>query len=247
MNNHFPRQVLILSLFALVAGACGPAAATPMPASYLPTSVAQTWEAVQASFTATCTPITPTPLPTETATPRPTATATETRVPVPSLTPYISNAPKDSAGSPPPNLPVKPAPGYTAPDFSLEQAGDGADITLSELRGQPVIVIFWATWCGYCQKSLPILQAAYSQYHDSGLVVLGIDELESSKKVLKAGQNMGLTFPLLLDLRGKIQGKYTVTGYPTTFFIDRSGVISGKHTGQLTPEYLEKHLPGLFR
>jgi peroxiredoxin len=142
---------------------------------------------------------------------------------------------------------VKPDIGYTAPDFTLEEAGTGQSLSLSQFRGQPVIVIFWVTWCPYCAKSLPLIQAAYDRHRAEGLVVLAVDAQESEKKVRKAAQNMGLTFNLLLDSRGKVQNLYDVIAYPWTFFIDRNGVIHGEHRGSVSQQVLDQNLPGILK
>lgn len=240
------KSSLLLCLLALVMSGCAQTAATPLPAGYAQTAAAQTWEAVQVSFTPTTLPDTPTLPPTETAAPLPTATATETRPPLPSITPRPTTAPTLPPAAQAQNLPARPETGYPAPDFSLEEASDGRSVSLSQMRGRPVILIFWATWCPYCQKSLPIVQNAYSSRNGDGLVVLAVDEQESSKKVLKAAQNMGLTFTLLLDPHSDVQDLYRVTGYPTTFFVNRNGVIIGKHIGALSQSQIDAYLPSLL-
>lgn len=125
----------------------------------------------------------------------------------------------------------QPAVGYHAPDFTLTTL-DGAEFTLSELRGQPVVLNFWATWCGPCQRELPALQTAAERY-DGRIVIAGVDQAEPPALVQEYVSRFGLTFPIPLDEKQEVAGRYNVMGLPTTFFIDSDGVIRRIWSGEM--------------
>lgn len=135
-----------------------------------------------------------------------------------------------------------PVIGRPAPGFQLA-ALDGRPVSLGDFRGRPVIVNFWATWCEPCKQEMPALQAEAARQPD--LVVLGIDNVESAVKVRPFVDQLGLRFPILLDQDGSVVERYQVTGLPTTFFIDRSGVLRGIYRGPLTPDSLREQLAGI--
>jgi peroxiredoxin len=119
-----------------------------------------------------------------------------------------------------------PAPevGKTAPDFELDTL-DGQTVALSQLKGQPVLLNFWATWCGPCTHEMPFLQQVYQDWPEEELVLLAVNIGESSSQVAQFMQSQGFSFPVLLDRSGNTAQKYNIIGIPTTFFIDSKGVI----------------------
>jgi len=119
-----------------------------------------------------------------------------------------------------------PKEGFTAPDFTLSLL-DGGEITLSELRGQVVLVNFWTSWCPPCRKEMPAIESVYRNYKDIGLVVIGLNltAQDSRPDVSAFVQEMGVTFPIALDINNAVGISYRVTALPTSFFIDRKGVI----------------------
>lgn len=136
-----------------------------------------------------------------------------------------------------------PAPvvGAPAPDFSLETP-DGETYRLSDFRGQVVLLNFWATWCAPCRIEMPAIQARYEGLRDQGFAVLAVDFDEPADLVRAFGEELGLTFPLLLDPGARIQQTYRIRGYPTTFFVDREGVIQIQHIGVMTEGQLDGYL-----
>jgi peroxiredoxin len=120
--------------------------------------------------------------------------------------------------------PALPQEGFVAPDFALE-ALDGRTIALSELRGQVVLINFWATWCPPCRAEMPAIQQVYEQYRDQGFEVLVVNVQELDAQMSAFVEERGLTFPVLADRDGSVSNVYQVTSIPTTFFVDRSGVI----------------------
>jgi thiol-disulfide isomerase/thioredoxin len=119
-----------------------------------------------------------------------------------------------------------PREGFLAPDFRLTLLG-GGEVALSELRGQVVIVNLWASWCPPCRAEMPALQEAYEAYHHLGLEILAVNTTYQDSQAAAAGfvQEYGLTFPVPLDQTGEVSRSYLLRALPTSFFIDRDGVI----------------------
>ncbi len=115
---------------------------------------------------------------------------------------------------------------------------DNRQISLSSLRGQVVMLNFWATWCPPCRGEMPTIQSAYETYHNRGFTVLAINASESSEAVRAFVNRMGLTFPVVLDPQSLIQRQFLVDSFPTSLFIDPSGVLYASHGGALTPDQL---------
>ncbi len=118
------------------------------------------------------------------------------------------------------------------------------DITIDNLKGKVVVLNFWATWCPPCKKEMPLLEATYNKYKEKGLIVLGVNYNEDSETITKFVKEMGITFPVALDRDFKVTKAYGVLALPTTFFIDRNGIIRDRFRGEITEEVLSsKVLP----
>ncbi|MGD8821744.1 MAG: redoxin domain-containing protein [Anaerolineales bacterium] len=119
-----------------------------------------------------------------------------------------------------------PRQGFLAPDFTLRSL-EGESFTLSDLRGQVVVVNLWATWCPPCRAEMPALQSAYGSYRGEGLVLLAVNSTDQDTLAAVEGfvDEYGLTFPILLDVEGIVSRLYQLLALPSTFFIDRQGVI----------------------
>jgi len=122
-----------------------------------------------------------------------------------------------------------PAPqqGFLAPDFEL-QTLDGETIKLSNLRGQAVLINLWATWCPPCRAEMPAIEKIYNEYQDQGLVVLAVNMTyqDAYSDIAPFIDEYGLTFPVLLDETSKVGTAYQLRSLPSSFFIDRDGIIS---------------------
>jgi len=122
-----------------------------------------------------------------------------------------------------------PAPqqGFLAPDFEL-QTLDGESVKLSNLRGQAVLINLWATWCPPCRAEMPAIEKVYNEYQDQGLVVLAVNMTyqDAYSDIAPFIDEYGLTFPVLLDETSKVGTAYQLRSLPSSFFIDRDGIIS---------------------
>ncbi|NJM05963.1 TlpA family protein disulfide reductase [Candidatus Gracilibacteria bacterium] len=123
-----------------------------------------------------------------------------------------------------------PRAGELAPDFSYTMA-DGSAIKLSDLRGRPVIVNFWATWCLPCREEMPALDRALRDHPE--LVVLAINRNETVEAINRFSGEVVLSFPLIANIRGDIGDRYGVNTLPQTYFINQDGIVHDHHIGTL--------------
>jgi thiol-disulfide isomerase/thioredoxin len=136
--------------------------------------------------------------------------------------------------------PVRP--GVTAPEIDLPVL-TGGRVRLSKLRGHPVVVSFWATWCPSCRIEFPELVRLQQKHGPAGLRVLGVngrDQERSTKSVKAFLDEVGASFPVALDQRGAARRKYRLVGLPTTVFVDSAGIIQRIHMGAITREQLDR-------
>ncbi len=123
-------------------------------------------------------------------------------------------------------LPASPRIGFQAPDFTLDLL-DGSEMTLSDFKGQVVLVNLWASWCPPCRTEMPTIEAAYQAYKERGFLVLGVNttDQDSEQDAAAFVRQIGVTFPILLDRVGEVSRAYQLRGLPTSFFIDGDGII----------------------
>lgn len=127
-----------------------------------------------------------------------------------------------------------------APDFSLT-GFDGRTATLSELRGQVVIVNFWASWCLPCREEAAYLEQTWRKYKDQGVVFIGVDYVDTEKAALAYIDEFDITYINGPDIGTRISDAYNIQGVPETFFIAKNGELRGMHIGPLkAPELDEK-------
>jgi peroxiredoxin len=136
--------------------------------------------------------------------------------------------------------------GNVAPDFQLQNL-DGQSITLSSLKGNPVLINFWATWCQPCASEMPYLQEIHNEWSDKGLIVLAINWGESASEVEQFLQAHNLSLPVLLDTKKVVAEKYGIRAFPTTFFINKDGIIQAKIIGAFPDKAaIESRLSGIM-
>lgn len=121
-----------------------------------------------------------------------------------------------------------PAPkeGFLAPEFTLDTL-EGHAISLNELRGQPILVNVWASWCAPCRAEMPAMQRVYEAYREQGFTILAVNATNQDSLNNAAGfvSEHNLTFPILIDSTGEVSMAYQVRSLPTSFFVDQNGII----------------------
>jgi peroxiredoxin len=138
----------------------------------------------------------------------------------------------------------KQAPGFTLP------ALDGKEISLSHLRGQPVVINFWASWCDPCRDEMPELARAFEEHKEEGLMILGVNLTFSDTlpEVQAFVQDLKVTFPVLLDEDGTVAEKsYQIPGLPTSIFINRDGTIEHIQVGVMTGKQIKKYIAKILQ
>jgi cytochrome c biogenesis protein CcmG/thiol:disulfide interchange protein DsbE len=145
----------------------------------------------------------------------------------------------------------RPAEGSPAPDFPLElypqyRAGLPEKIQLSGLRGKVVVLNFWASWCVECRKESDALEATWREYRARGLVVLGVDYLDTETPAFQYLRDYDTTYAVGPDIQQQIARLYRITGVPETFFIDRKGVVRKTVIQALTKQELAATVEALL-
>ena len=135
--------------------------------------------------------------------------------------------------------------GSLAPGFALADL-DGNPVRLADLRGRPVIVNFWASWCGPCVEEFPLLQQALDDHRTDGLAVVGIVFQDRSEPARAFLARMGAGWPAAMDPNGSVAQAYGVYAPPETFFIDRQGRVAGRQVGQLSEGDLATQLTAIL-
>ncbi|MBC8503947.1 MAG: TlpA family protein disulfide reductase [Anaerolineales bacterium] len=135
---------------------------------------------------------------------------------------WVSAAPEGSTSAG--EIPA-PQEGFLAPDFTLETL-EGELMTLSELRGSPVLINLWASWCGPCRAEMPAMQRIHEKYGDE-FIILAVNATHQDSPNAAAAfvSELGLTFPILLDHDGSVSTQYQLRSLPTSFFVNRDGII----------------------
>ncbi|MCA9933593.1 MAG: TlpA family protein disulfide reductase [Anaerolineales bacterium] len=135
-----------------------------------------------------------------------------------------------------------PQVGQAAYNFTAQDL-EGNTISLSDYRGKPVMINFWATWCPPCRQELPDFEQAYQAYAEDELVILALNQDEPANLVESYFYDEnGFSFTPLLDVGSTISRGYGVNSFPTTIFVDADGVVTAVHRGLLVPQQLETYL-----
>ncbi len=152
----------------------------------------------------------------------------------------------DQSGAP-------PGVGQAAPAFTLK-AADGGTVNLAALRGKPVLINFWATWCTPCRDELPELEHAYRNHRADGLVVVAVSlDTEDAARDIPEFLALGnpstgsFTFPVALDTNQATMRLYRLVGVPSSYFVDRAGIVRAVQPGVMNREVLTKNLKSILR
>ncbi len=179
------------------------------------------------------------PEPTPSATPAPSVALPSTRpstsIASPSVAPSASTSPSASVEGGAFHI------GEPAPALVLPQVGGGT-IDLANLRGQPVWVNFWGTYCPPCVDEFPLMNGFATRYADTGLVILAIDVKEEEGAVAAFAESLGATFPLGLDADGSAQATWEAAALPVHFWIDQEGIIRDGALGGIGPDVMARGL-----
>jgi cytochrome c biogenesis protein CcmG/thiol:disulfide interchange protein DsbE len=119
--------------------------------------------------------------------------------------------------------------GGPAPAFSLRRLDTNGTLALASLRGKPVVLNFWASWCVPCKGEAKMLEDAWQRYRSQGVVFVGINWHDVKSDARRFLDHHGVTYPTVLDGSGSITDRYGVVGVPETYFIDRRGRLVGEH------------------
>ncbi|MCZ2095062.1 MAG: redoxin domain-containing protein [Anaerolineae bacterium] len=129
--------------------------------------------------------------------------------------------------------------GKVAPGFSAKTDA-GASFSLADQRGKVVVLNFWATWCGPCREEMPEFEQAFIDHADEGLLVVGVNNAETAEDIAGFRDELSLTFPLLVDADASLQQLYGILAYPSTYILDRDGVIVAQQFGPMTAEQISQ-------
>ena len=135
----------------------------------------------------------------------------------------------------------KPAIDFTLPLFT------GGDITLSKLKGKPVVINFWASWCVPCRAEAKLIEDTWRAYKDKGVIFIGVDIQDKEANAREFIKEFNLTYPNGPDNGGRITIDYGVGGIPVTFFVNRDGVIKDRFVGAISERYLVTRIEELLQ
>ena len=145
-------------------------------------------------------------------------------------------------------------PGEAVPDFVLEDIS-GARVRYADLRGGPVVLNFWATWCAPCRREMPLLETAHRTYGPRGLAIVGVTVDEPAETVRQFADSTGVTYPLWVDAAearegvdraAEVHARLGGVGFPMTLFVGRDGIVRSRHIGELSGAYLKRQIDGIL-
>jgi thiol-disulfide isomerase/thioredoxin len=170
-------------------------------------------------------------------------------LPFPTATPEVAPTAIPPTPTVIPPTPTDDAPrgtgvGQRAPGFVLPLLGSDppATLDLDALRGKPVVLSFWVTWCSHCRAQTPLLVDAHAREAAAGIQFVGVNVSEAPDVVQGYVDEQGMLYPIILDAEGRTTQQYQVSGYPTTYFLDAEGRVAARHIGELSAQALEQYL-----
>lgn len=142
---------------------------------------------------------------------------------------------------------VKPLAGYRAPEFTIQDM-NGNTLNLADLRGKPIFINFWASWCPPCRAEMPHIQAAYEKYGDQiQFVMINAIEQDTMEDIKAYLAEAKLTFPVYLDRKNLVNELYQVPGWPTSLFINKQGIIVERFSRPMTAEMTESLMQSILK
>jgi peroxiredoxin len=137
--------------------------------------------------------------------------------------------------------------GAMAPEIGLKDMS-GRGVSLTSLKGKVVLIDFWASWCAPCREELPVLEALYKKYRDRGFEVVAVNQDQSADNVRKFMTTTPLSFRVVHDRGGSVAGRYAPSKMPSSFIVDRKGIVRHVHAGFRSSERasLEKQIGALL-
>ncbi|GAB4151045.1 MAG: TlpA disulfide reductase family protein [Candidatus Promineifilaceae bacterium] len=149
-----------------------------------------------------------------------------------------TNAPRPEPGS--------PAPGFEVQFFNGYEWETRPAATLEEMKGQVVVLNFWASWCIECRVEADLLENTWRAYQDQGVVFLGVAYIDVEPQSIAYMEEFNITYPNAPDLRSRISQDYKVTGVPETFFIGKDGLVKDIVIGPVSPQRLTSTIERLL-
>ncbi len=134
-----------------------------------------------------------------------------------------------------------PAPDITAMDL------DGQPVKLSDLRGRPVLVNFWASWCVPCREEMPLLRDELERHQADGLAIVGVIFKDDADPAREFAESFGATWPSVTDPDGSIARAYRVVAPPQTYFIDRAGILRSIQIGEILASDFDGQFPAIAK
>lgn len=136
--------------------------------------------------------------------------------------------------------------GQSAPEFQLDYLQHGDAYFPHDFAGKVVVIRFWADWCPFCETEMRAIEPVYQKYRQQGLIVLALNVRQDRETATAFISKLDISYDVLLDREGEVARTYGVLGLPTTFIIDRDGMLYTKIIGESTPQVFENILDELM-